>query len=187
MTAQATPTTLSLVECRRLIDSGQRLDILDVRTPAEFARVHAVGAWLMPLDQLDAAVVSARRTGRNDPVYVICQSGARAGKACQQLIKAGLSPVHSIEGGTAAWEQAGLPVERGQSKVISLERQVRIAAGSLVLVGIILAWAVHPAFMLLSGFVGAGLVFSGITDFCGMAILLGKMPWNRRGTSEVTK
>jgi len=111
---------------------------------------------------------------------VICQSGGRATQACQQLADAGVGPVFCIEGGTAAWERAGLPVERGPGKVISLERQVRIGAGSLVLIGALLAWAVHPLFIFLPAFVGAGLIFAGVTDYCGMGILLGKMPWNRR-------
>jgi len=111
---------------------------------------------------------------------VICQSGARGAKACQRLQDAGVTKVYNIEGGTAAWEKAGLPIERGQTKFISLERQVRIAAGSLVLLGVILAWTVHPAFIAISAFVGAGLVFAGITDYCGMGTILSKMPWNRR-------
>jgi rhodanese-related sulfurtransferase len=83
-----------------------------------------------------------------------------------------------VEGGTDAWEQAGLPVVRGH-KVISLDRQVRMAAGLLVLLGVGLSFLVHPAFSALSAFVGAGLLFAGITDTCGMAMLLAKMPWNQ--------
>src|ERR1700677_1752866 len=128
--------TISVVECRRLIEAGQPLHILDVRTTAEFAGVHVVGARSMPLDELDPVVVVAERRNANDSIYVICQSGARAQKACQRLQEAGLAHVLCVEGGTAAWEKAGLPVERGGSKVISLERQVRIGAGSLVLLGV---------------------------------------------------
>lgn len=84
----------------------------------------------------------------------------------------------SVEGGTLAWEGAGLPVVRGR-RVISLERQVRIAAGALVVAGVLLGWLVHPAFLGLSAFVGAGLVFAGVTDTCGMGLLLARMPWNR--------
>ncbi|HEY2589134.1 MAG TPA: rhodanese-like domain-containing protein [Tepidisphaeraceae bacterium] len=176
--------TVNPTELRTLIYDGQSPCILDVRTPAEFARVHAAGASLMPLEKLDPAAVAARRQGRTEPIYVICHSGSRAAKACRRLKKAGVGPVYCIEGGTVAWEQLGLPVERGDERrstrrVISLERQVRIAAGSLVLLGLALAWAVHPLFLILCAFVGAGLVFAGVTDFCGMGILLGKMPWNR--------
>jgi rhodanese-related sulfurtransferase len=175
--------SISLAEFRRLLDSGRRVQLLDVRTPAEFARLHARGARLMPLDQLDVDEIAAQRTSAGDPIYVICQSGGRAAKACRRLAEAGVSPVYSIEGGTEAWEQMGLPVERDGGKVISLERQVRIAAGALVLLGVVLGWTVDRACFILPGFVGAGLLFAGITDFCGMGILLGKMPWNRRRSS----
>jgi rhodanese-related sulfurtransferase len=172
--------TISCVEFRRLMEGGKPLTLLDVRTPAEFAQVHAVGARSMPLDELDPAAIAAQRHNADEAIYVICQSGARGAKACQRLQDAGVTKVYNIEGGTAAWEKAGLPIERGQTKFISLERQVRIAAGSLVLLGVILAWTVHPAFIAISAFVGAGLVFAGITDYCGMGTILSKMPWNRR-------
>ena len=171
---------ISLAEFRRLMESGKPLTILDVRTPAEFARVHALGARLMPLDQLDPAAVAAQRRDADEAIYVICQSGARAAKACQQLREAGVAHAYCIEGGTAAWEKMGLPVERGEANVISLERQVRIGAGALVLLGVALAWTFHPAFIAIAAFVGAGLVFAGVTDYCGMGMILGKMPWNRR-------
>lgn len=155
--------------------------LIDVRTPVEYAEVHAEGAKLIPLDVLDPRAVMGERTGSPDePVYVLCKSGARAAKAVERFRAAGYANVHSVEGGTAAWERAGLPVVRGR-KVVSLERQVRIGAGSLVLVGVLLGWLVHPAFFGLSAFVGAGLVFAGVTDWCGMGLLLAKMPWNQRG------
>jgi rhodanese-related sulfurtransferase len=98
--------------------------------------------------------------------------------ACARLQAAGQANVVNVEGGTLAWAEAGLPVVRGP-KAISLERQVRIAAGSLVLLGAVLGWFVHPAFVGLSAFIGAGLVFAGVTDTCGMALLLARMPWNQ--------
>jgi hypothetical protein len=84
-----------------------------------------------------------------------------------------------VQGGVQAWEAAGLPLNRGR-KTLSLERQVRIIAGALVVVGAVLGYLVHPAWVGLSGFVGAGLVFAGITDTCGMAMVLARMPWNQR-------
>ncbi len=176
--------TIGLAQVRELMDSGKTLTIIDVRMPAEFERVHVKGAQLKPLDGFDPHAISECCKDSADAVYVICQSGGRAAKACEKLEAAGFENVYSIEGGTSAWERAGLPVERGTCRVISLERQVRIAAGSFVLLGLALAWAIHPYFLALSAFVGAGLVFAGITDFCGMAILLSKMPWNRRGGSN---
>ena len=159
---------------------GLPADLIDVRTPVEYAEVHAEGARLAPLDRLDPqAVMSARGGSADDPLFVICKSGGRSAKAVEKFRAAGFTNVLGVEGGTTAWEQAGLPVTRGTKKVISLERQVRIAAGSLVLLGVVLGWLVHPAFFGLSGFVGAGLVFAGVTDWCGMGMLVARMPWNR--------
>ncbi len=141
----------------------------------EFAGIHAAGARHVPLDSLNAAELA----GSKRLIAVLCQSGGRASKACASLRAAGGNAV-VVEGGTAAWVAAGLPVVRGRSAV-SLERQVRIAAGSLVVLGVVLGAAVHPSCLALSAFVGGGLVFSGITDTCGMGLLLAKMPWNRRG------
>jgi rhodanese-related sulfurtransferase len=171
--------TISIAEIRDLTDRGQPLNILDVRTPAEFAKVHAAGARSMPLNDLNPAAWLARRGDSREAIYVICQSGQRAARACQLLQEAGAAEVYCIEGGTAAWEKIGLPVERGGSAVISLERQVRIGAGALVLLGAVLTWTVHPGFLAVPAFVGAGLLFAGITDYCGMAMVLCKMPWNR--------
>ena len=159
-------------------EGGKPPLIIDVRTPAEYGQVHAEGARLVPLDRLDPKDVLANCESKG-PVYVICKSGARAAKACEKFQASGFSNVFCIEGGTEAWEQAGLPVVRGKSQVISLERQVRIAAGLLVLSGILLGWLAHRAFFGLSAFVGAGLVFAGITDWCGMGMLLARMPWNQ--------
>jgi rhodanese-related sulfurtransferase len=111
-------------------------------------------------------------------LYVVCRSGSRGKQACEKFRAAGFTNVVSVEGGTLACAAAGLPVVRNH-KVISLERQVRIAAGSVVLLGATLAWLVDPAFVGLSAFVGAGLVFAGLTDCCGMGLLLARMPWNR--------
>jgi hypothetical protein len=109
---------------------------------------------------------------------LVCRSGKRAEQAYQKLQATGCENLEVLDGGVIAWESAGLPVVRGV-RAISLERQVRITAGLLVLLGVILGTWVHPAFYGLSAFVGAGLVFAGITDWCGMAMVLAKMPWNR--------
>ena len=153
--------------------------LIDVRTPVEFREVHVEFARNVPLDRLDAAAVAQARNGSaNEPLYVVWRSGGRGQKACEKLIAAGLANVVNVEGGTTACAEAGLPVVRGE-KAISLERQVRIAAGLLVLIGVLLGWLVHPALYGLSAFVGAGLVFAGVTDTCGMGMLLARMPWNR--------
>ena len=171
-------STATPSELLQLSKSGKKIDLIDVRTPVEFREVHVEFARNIPLDQLDpAAVMQARNGSSNDPLYVICKSGGRGRQACESFSKAGYSNVINIDGGTSACEQAGLPVVKGK-KAISLERQVRIAAGSLVLIGVALSF-VNQYFIGLSAFVGAGLVFAGITDTCGMGIMLGKMPWNQ--------
>ena len=172
--SSVSPTALA-----ELCKAGKRVDLIDVRTPVEFREVHLEIARNVPLDQLDAAAVMQDGNGSaNEPLYVICRSGSRGQQACEKFFQAGFSNVVNIEGGTLACIAAGLPVVRGK-RAISLERQVRIAAGSLVLVGSALGWLVHPAFIGLSAFVGAGLVFAGITDTCGMGMVLARMPWNR--------
>lgn len=174
------PTNTSTIEPRRLHDlvqQGQRVELIDVRTPVEFREVHIPFTRNVPLDRLDPQVVRSGDAAASGPLYVVCRSGSRAAKACEQLTAAGVDVVNVV-GGTQAWEQAGLPVHRGR-KMISLERQVRIAAGSLVLVSVAVGGLVHPALYGLAAFVGAGLVFAGITDTCGMGMLLARMPWNQ--------
>jgi rhodanese-related sulfurtransferase len=171
-------TTISPRQLADLCKSGQ-IDLLDVRTPVEYRELHAEHARNVPLDRLDpATVMQARNGSKNEPLYVLCRSGSRGRQACERFLAAGFTNVVNVEGGTLAWAECGLPVVRGK-KAISLERQVRIAAGSLVLLGAILGWLVHPAFIALSAVVGAGLVFAGITDTCGMGLLLARMPWNQ--------
>ena len=155
--------------------------LIDVRTEAEYDAVHASGAKSFPLDRLDgAAVMESRPVGGDGRVYLICKSGQRAVKAARRLLDAGLSDVCVVEGGTEAWVAAGGPVARGTAGVISIDRQFRIAMGVLLLVGTGLASWVHPWFWAWPAFLGAGLVFSGVTDFCGMALILARAPWNRR-------
>ncbi|QDV61888.1 rhodanese-like domain-containing protein [Crateriforma conspicua] len=159
------------------------VELIDVRTPVEFREVHAQGAKNVPLESLDAAAFLRSRNGSaGQPLYVICRSGNRAAQACKKFADAGLEDVVNVEGGTSAWDAAGLPVVRGK-KAISLERQVRIVAGFLALLGAVLGYFVHPAFIGLSGFIGAGLMFAGITDTCGMGMVLARMPWNQVGDS----
>lgn len=161
------------------------VDVIDVRTPVEFRAMHVVGARNIPLDSLNPLVVMQRRNGAIDPLYLICQSGGRGTAACRKFRDAGYANVFNVEGGTQAWLAAGQPVERGK-KSISLERQVRIAAGSLVLVATALGFFVHPYFLGLAAFVGAGLLFAGLSDTCGMAVCLARMPWNQGSTCDKT-
>lgn len=170
---------ISAVELKHLCDRGETPDLIDVRTPAEFREMHVATARNAPLDRLDPAALRRETSaGFGKPLYVICQKGGRGKQACEKLTAAGWTDVVNVEGGTLACESAGVPMVRGK-KTISLERQVRIAAGALVLTGAVLALTVHPYFVGLSAFVGAGLMFSGITDTCGMAMCLARMPWNQ--------
>lgn len=171
-------STISAKELFERMRAGESVELIDVRTPVEFREVHAEPAKNVPLDRLNAAQLAAGRNGSSAPLYVICRSGTRGKQACEQFHAAGYDNVVNVEGGTQAWDQAGLPVVRGK-KAVSLERQVRIAAGSLVLIGAVLGYFVNPYFIGLSAFVGAGLIFAGVTDTCGMGMMLAKMPWNQ--------
>lgn len=165
----------------RFSDGSPRPILLDVRTPLEHQEIHLSGSRLIPLDQLDASEF-AGAAGPGSEIVVICRSGGRAKKAADKLASAGMENVSILEGGMLGWNAAGLPAIRGK-KVMSLERQVRVAAGTIVLIGVVLGTWVHPGFYGLSAFVGAGLVFAGITDWCGMGLLLAKAPWNRSHSS----
>jgi rhodanese-related sulfurtransferase len=170
--------TITPVELQTVLVAQPSAPLIDVRTPVEFAEIHVPQARSVPLDELKPGALQLQK---DQPVYLLCRSGQRATKAAEKLAKEGFAQPVVVEGGTLAWIEANLPVTRSAVKVISLERQVRIAAGAIVLVGVLLAHFVDPRFIWLSGFVGAGLIFAGITDFCGMGLLLAKFPWNKQG------
>jgi rhodanese-related sulfurtransferase len=174
--------TIPPAELHHRLAQQPDLPVLDVRTPAEFAEVHAPRARNLPLDALKPGELAGQYPP-HEPVYLLCRSGQRAAKAAEKLADAGFAEPIVVEGGTLAWIEANLPVVRGRATAISLERQVRIVAGALVFTGTALGWFVHRGFFVLPAFVGAGLVFAGVTDFCGMGLLLAKMPWNKRGNS----
>jgi rhodanese-related sulfurtransferase len=155
--------------------ANRSIPFIDVRTPAEYGSAHAEGASNHPMESIDLKNFSF---SKSEEVHVICQSGGRSMKVCQKLEAAGFEKVVNVEGGTSAWLDANLPSVTGK-KAMSLERQVRIAAGSLVVIGAVLGHFVAPGWFGLSTFVGAGLVFAGVTDTCGMGMLIARMPWNR--------
>jgi len=176
----SSPQTITPRDLHALLESRPQTILLDVRTRAEFEGVHATGARNIPLQTITPAELSTDTSlPKNAPICLLCEKGGRATVAAGHFLAAGLSNVLVVQGGTQAWIDAGLPVVRGESPVISIERQVRIGAGSLVLLGMILGTLVNPLFLILSAFVGAGLIFAGITDWCGMALLLAWAPWNR--------
>ncbi|HET7852543.1 MAG TPA: rhodanese family protein [Methyloceanibacter sp.] len=159
-------------EAKRLVDDGAVL--IDIRAPAEHARERIPGARNVPLGS------SARLDGKA-PIVFHCRSGMRTSANAEALAASANCQAYILDGGLDAWKRAGLPVALDRSQPIEIIRQVQIAAGSLVLLGMLLGFLVSPKFYLLSAFVGAGLLFAGLSGWCGMAKLLGLMPWNRRG------
>ncbi|GAB2462488.1 rhodanese family protein [Comamonas humi] len=167
--------TLSPQAAKALLDEGKAV-LVDIRPADEHAREHIAIARNIPMDQLPAAAPALQ--GR--AVVFHCRSGQRTRLNAQALRAATSGEAYVLEGGLDGWKQAGLPVRRDTSQPLELQRQVMIAAGTLVTGGTALGTVVSPWFYLLPGFVGCGLVFAGLTGFCGMARLLMKMPWNRR-------
>ena len=165
--------TIDVTRARRLLDQGAVL--VDIREADERAREHVPGARHNPLSRLAAV-----DTGGAKAMIFHCRSGARTAANAQRLAAVADCEAYILEGGLEAWKKAGLPVTVDSRQPIEIMRQVQIAAGSLVLAGVALGVWVAPAFLVLSAFVGAGLVFAGTTGWCGMAKLLAFMPWNRR-------
>lgn len=158
-----------------IAQAGAQASLVDVRSPGEFASRRLAGSINIPMPGLAA---ESSRLDKNKPVVLLCARGKMAYEAARRLQALGFLDVRVIEGGLKACA-AGQTLE-GEGGAWPMERQVRLAAGSLVLTGAVLGWLFHPAFWLLSAGVGAGLVYSALTDTCGMAALLAWMPWNRR-------
>ena len=167
--------TITPDQAAQMLREGATL--VDVREPDEHARERIPGARNLPLSRLAEAELAVQ-AGR--PVLFHCRSGARtAGQAAQLAAKAGGCEAYVVEGGLEAWKRAGLPVALDRRQPLELMRQVQIAAGSMVVLGVVLGALVAPGFYGLAGFVGAGLVFAGVTGTCGLARILRLMPWNR--------
>lgn len=154
--------------------------LVDVREADEFARRHIDGALSRPLSQWEEAHLSV---APGQDVVFTCRSGARTQGACDRLASRVEGTAYVLSGGVDAWERAGLPVTVDRKAPLEIMRQVQIAAGSLVLIGVLLGFLVAPAWFGLAGFVGAGLTFAGVSGFCGMARLLMLAPWNRPRTA----
>lgn len=155
---------------------SSRAVLVDVRSAIEFRQVRAVMADNLPLDELNARAFRRLVAGRR--AFLICRSGARAKAAAERLLAAGLGDLLVVDGGTEAWVAAGLPTVREPS-VMPLERQVRIVVGLLIVLFSVITYSVHILFLLGVLFVGSGLIFAGLTDWCGMGLVLSRMPWNR--------
>lgn len=168
--------TISPSKAHEQKKKGEAL-FLDVRTPAEIRECAIEDCLHVPHDRV-AHCPDLEKLSRDQPIVLVCGSGKRAEKAGQALAGKGFTQLEVMEGGMQEWKKHDLPVKEGKG-AISLERQVRIAAGSLVAVGAVLAWFINPLWLILPGFVGCGLVFAGVTNTCGMGMMLAKMPWNR--------
>jgi rhodanese-related sulfurtransferase len=171
--------SLSPVEAKSLLEKGN-VQLVDVREPSEYASGRIPAARLVPLGTLDQ---SAQGWDRSQPVLVYCQAGRRGEKARALLTGLGFSSVINLEGGFSAWTAAGLPSEKTAGAPWSLERQVRFTVGVLVILFTSLGLGVHPGFFALDFFIAAGLIFSAVTNTCGMALVLTKMPWNQTRSS----
>lgn len=166
---------ISPSDLKRKLDAGEAI-LIDVRETDEHAREHILGARLAPLSAIDAHDFDRD----HDKAAVFhCRSGMRTQANAAKLLACGFRDAYCLEGGIEAWKAAGLPTHTNRKAPLELMRQVQIAAGMLILTGVLLGWLVSPAFYALSAFVGAGLTFAGVTGWCGMAMLLKTMPWNR--------
>ena len=176
------PATLDAATLRELIDSGRSPRLLDVRTPAEFETAHIPGAYNVPLDLLR----EHRDELRNhlaEGVVLICRSGVRAGQAGQALAGTGLPNLTVLDGGMLAWQATAAPVTQGRRRW-DLERQVRLVAGSIVLLSV-LGSVFVPGLKWVAGFIGAGLTFAAVSNTCAMGMLLSRLPYNRGASCDL--
>ena len=176
---------MTMTELAEKLRKGDDCVIVDVRSPGEYASEHLAVAKNIPLDELSNGKPVEELNADGKLVVCMCRTGRRATMAAEKLASAGYN-VAVLDASVEEWRSSGLPVERGRG-TISIERQVRIAAGLLILAGTIGAAFVHPAFLAIPAFVGAGLVFAGITDWCGMGLLLARAPWNRVRSGQSAK
>lgn len=167
--------TILVSDLKKKLDHDEVL-LIDVREPAEHRSECIDGACLIPLSE----ITPERLPSTQRPIVIHCRSGKRSSEACAKLLAANPTlDLASLEGGIVAWHQAGYPIKRSASNTLPLDRQTQIAVGLIALSGTLLGTFSHPAFYVLPGIIGAGLMFAGITGWCGMAKLLAKMPWNR--------
>jgi rhodanese-related sulfurtransferase len=178
MTTTTSPekTSCSVSELRELlVDPCQSQVFIDVRTAGEYKGTHISGVQNAPLGELDKQI---QRLGQYQEIYVSCHNGMRTKQAVQKLKSQGLNAI-PVEGGIVAWRKAGYPIAEGKGGAISVMRQVQIIFGCLVLLGLVLSQWVHPTLIGLTYFVGIGLLIAGSTGWCGFAMVLDKLPWNR--------
>lgn len=163
------------------LDKGEAV-LVDVREPSEHAAQSIKGAVLIPLAKVNLAALPDT-TGKK--LVVHCQAGRRGGTACERLLSENPAlDVYNLEGGIAAWEQLGEEVNCSGGFCLPLDRQVQLTIGLCLLLGSVMGYYVSPLFFVFTGFIGAGLTFAGLTGFCGLAMLIARMPWNQRGVKN---
>ena len=167
----------TVAELYDMIKNEDDLQIVDVREVSEYEGKRINGAILAPLSRFKE---SSKIFDRNRHSYIVCQAGKRAEQFAKRLLENGHENISVVEGGLKAWIDAGYPIEKGESRVWSLERQLRFTAGLLVLLGVVLSFVFNRMFLILPGIVGVGLIFAAVTDTCGMAMVLARMPWNQK-------
>lgn len=151
--------------------------LVDIRNPDEYAREHIPGSISLPVSALDRADLKLKA---GQQAIFHCKSGMRTNSNCAILAQQVEGEAFMLDGGLDAWRALGLPTAKDSSAPLEINRQVQITAGGLILLGVLLGWFVSPAGFGLSAFIGAGLMFAGISGWCGMATVLQAMPWNRR-------
>jgi rhodanese-related sulfurtransferase len=163
------------IALKQKLDRGEAV-LIDVREHDEHAREHILGARLAPLSAIDSHDFDR---DHNKAAVFHCKSGMRTQANAARLLARGFREAYFLEGGIEAWKAAGLPIHTNKRAPMEIMRQAQMTAGSLVLIGVLLGWLVHPGFFALSGIIGAGLLFAGASGWCGMAMMLKAMPWNR--------
>ncbi len=170
--------TVDAKTLKNWLDKGEAV-LVDVREPAEHQASNIAGATLLPLSEVSAAKLP-NCVGKK--LVIHCHAGKRGGMACEKLLAENPAlEIYNLEGGISAWNLAGLTSNSSGKFFLPLDRQVQLTIGICVLAGSLLAYFVNPAFLLLTGFFGAGLTFAGLTGTCGLAIIMSKMPWNKAG------
>lgn len=187
MTVTVPPTSIEAADLRERLAGRDTTAprLVDVRTPAEYETAHIPGSVNVPLDLVHASKEQLREALGGQDVVLVCRSGQRAEQARRALAEAGLTTTWVLSGGVATWENAGGDLNRGRG-TWELERQVRLAAGLLVLLGV-LGGLLLPGLQWLAAFVGGGLVFAALSNTCAMGMLLARMPWNRRADQDAAR
>ncbi|MCP3861097.1 MAG: DUF2892 domain-containing protein [Phycisphaeraceae bacterium] len=181
--APASPVTIEPTEVDVMLKADAIL-LIDVRSSDEHRHERIPGAVCMPLDWLDPEAIERMAAGRT--IVFHCRTGRRSDEAMGRLGRELPVPVAGMRGGITAWKAEGLSVDRDPGRSLPMMRQVQIAAGAMIVAFTILAALIDPWFLLGTAFVGGGLCFAGITGTCGLAVVLGVMPWNRRTTCSTT-